>query len=149
MTIRKSTPADFDALLAIWLSAVRATHKFLTEEDIQTLLPEVRHSAFPALEMWVLLRDGEPIGFAGLDGAKLEALFLDPEHQRRGGGRLLVEHARQLKGPLSVDVNEQNPEAVGFYVAMGFQVVGRSPVDSGGRPFPLLHLREPIAETSD
>ena len=47
-----------------------------------------------------------------------------------------------LKGPLVVDVNEQNPQALQFYLAEGFQVVGRSELDGGGRPFPLLHLRE-------
>ena len=78
----------------------------------------------------------------GLAGDNVEALFVAPEHARRGGGRMLLEHARTLKGPLRVDVNEQNPEAVRFYEANGFHVIGRSPVDDAGRPFPLLHLRE-------
>lgn len=140
--IRPATPADRDTLLGIWLRSARATHTFLTEADIQELLPQVREAALPALELWVLTRDGEPVGFSGLDGAKLEALFLDPGHTRSGGGRMLVEHARRLKGPLTVDVNEQHPDALRFYQAMGFRVVGRSEVDSSGRPFPLLHLRE-------
>jgi putative acetyltransferase len=41
-----------------------------------------------------------------------------------------------------VDVNEQNPEAARFYEACGFAVVGRSELDDGGRPFPLLHMKE-------
>lgn len=142
LLIRAGRPVDRDALLEIWLRSVRATHTFLTEADIQGLLPLVRDAALPNLELWVLESDGEPIGFAGLDGPKLEALFLDPAHFRRGGGRMLVEHARRLKGPLSVDVNEQQPDALHFYQALGFRVVGRSEVDGGGRPFPLLHLRE-------
>jgi putative acetyltransferase len=72
----------------------------------------------------------------------VSALFLDPEHRRRGGGRLLLEHARGLKGPLTVDVNEQNPEAVRFYEALGFRTVSRSPDDEAGRPFPILHMRQ-------
>ena len=140
--IRPASPADHDTLLGIWLRSVRATHTFLTEENIQELLPLVRDAALPALELWVLTRDGEPVGFSGLDGAKLEALFLDPAHTRGGGGRMLVEHARRLKGPLTVDVNEQHPESLRFYQAMGFKVVGRSEVDSAGRPYPLLHLSE-------
>ena len=90
-----------------------------------------------------MLLDGEtPVGFAGLSGNTLEALFLRPSHAGRGGGRSLVEHARKRKGPLKVDVNEQNPQAFGFYRALGFEVVGRSETDSGGRPFPILHLEE-------
>lgn len=143
MTVREGRPADHPTLLAIWLRAVRGSHTFLTEADIQSLYPLVRDAALPALELWVLCGDdGEPVGFSGLDGAKMEALFVDPAFAGRGGGRLLVEHARRLKGPLTVDVNEQNPTALRFYEAMGFRVVGRSPTDDAGRPFPLLHMSE-------
>jgi putative acetyltransferase len=145
-TIRAAQPADRDALLGVWLRSVRATHTFLTEDDIREMIPLVRDLALGALELWVLERGGAAVGFAGLDGAKMEALFLDPAHVRCGGGRLLVEHARRLKGPLTVDVNEQNPAAVRFYQALGFRVVGRSPTDGQGGPFPLLHLRDGTAE---
>jgi putative acetyltransferase len=70
------------------------------------------------------------------------ALFIDPDSFRKGAGRRLLDHARTLKGHLTLDVNEQNPQAVRFYEACGFQVVGRSPVDDQGRPFPLLHMAE-------
>lgn len=135
MTIRNGGPEDFEELVAIWLRSVRATHAFLSEFDIAQLLPDVREKALPALEIWILSKAGKPIGFAGLDGAKLEALFLDPEHLGQRGGRLLVQHARQLKGPLTVEVNEQNPEALNFCVSLGIEVVDRSPLDSAGRPF--------------
>lgn len=39
-----------------------------------------------------------------------------------------------------VDVNEQNNEAVGFYLHLGFHQTGRSELDSMGKPFPLLNL---------
>ena len=85
---------------------------------------------------------GAPIGFLGLAGDDISALFLDPAHLRQGGGLLLVSHAQELRGgELTVDVNEQNPAARGFYEALGFRVVGRSPLDDEGRPFPLLHMR--------
>lgn len=142
MIIREATPADYESLTAVWLRSVRATHSFLTEEKIQELLPLVRESALPSLELWVLDSDNGPAGFIGFVGAKVEALFLDPAHFRRGWGRRLVEHARRLKGPLTVDVNEQNPEAVRFYEALGFRVVGRSETDQDGRPYPLLHMTD-------
>ena len=70
----------------------------------------------------------------------MEALFLAPEFLRRGGGRRLVRHAQELRGELTVDVNEQNPAARQFYEACGFVAEGRSELDSDGRPFPLLHM---------
>jgi putative acetyltransferase len=78
----------------------------------------------------------------GLDGNQLAALFIAPTSFRRGGGKAMLEHARKLKGALQVDVNEQNPRAVAFYLSNGFVVNGRSPTDSLGLPFPLLHLTE-------
>lgn len=39
-----------------------------------------------------------------------------------------------------VDVNEQNAQAVGFYMHMGFSIVGRSETDPDGKPYSILHL---------
>ena len=143
MRIRAAEPEEHPALLDIWLRSVRATHGFLSEDDIQFFLPLVRDQALPLLELWVLVDDEDRLlGFVGLTGNQLDALFVDPAFFRRGGGRLLVEHARKLKGPLTVDVNEQNVEARRFYEALGFIVTGRSDLDGTGRPFPLLHLRD-------
>ncbi len=38
-------------------------------------------------------------------------------------------------------MNEQNEQAVGFYLKMGSEVEGRSEHDGFGKPYPLLHLR--------
>jgi putative acetyltransferase len=144
-SIRRAAAADREPLLDIWLRAVRATHAFLREQDIQDLLPVVRDLvlAGEALELWVLeFAPGEPAAFMGLDGAALEALFVDPAHFRKGAGRQLLAHARALKGPLTVDVNEQNPQGLAFYLQSGFVQTGRSARDPAGRPFPILHLRE-------
>ena len=44
-------------------------------------------------------------------------------------------------GATRVDVNEQNPRALGFYLHEGFEVIGRSETDGLGQPYPLLHMR--------
>jgi putative acetyltransferase len=144
MNIRRAHAADREVMLDTWLRSVRATHAFLSEADVNALLPDVRsYLASTEPDLWVLCSDtGNIMGFMGLSGDTMDALFLAPEFQRRGGGRLLVQHARELVGgDLTVDVNEQNPAARRFYEACGFVVVGRSPVDGTGRPFPLLHMR--------
>jgi len=145
MVIRPAVPADHAELLAIWERSVGATHAFLTEADIAELQPLVAEElAGGSLELWVLAEAGEARGWMGLSGSKIEALFLAPEARGQGGGRQLVEHAQALRsGALTVDVNEENPEARGFYERLGFVVVGRSELDGTGRPFPLLHLRRP------
>ena len=151
MTIRAARSEDQDSLVGIWLRSVRATHTFLSEDDIQSLLPFVRDELGPdsELELWVLAgEEGTAVGFTGLVGTDVAALFLDPDRHRRGGGRMLIEHARRLKGALTVDVNEQNPDAVRFYEATGFETVGRSPTDDAGRPFPILHMRQRVPDSS-
>ena len=143
MNIRRAGPTDREVLLDIWLRSVRATHTFLSEDDIQSFYPLVRdYLASAESEFWVLCSDsGEIMGFMGLSGSKMESLFLAPEFHRCGGGRRLVRHAQELRGELTVDVNEQNPAACRFYEACGFVVEGRSELDSTGRRFPLLHMR--------
>jgi putative acetyltransferase len=134
-------------MLTLWERSVRATHHFLTEDDIGTLRPRVKElfgGAAPC-DFWVAVRAEDiPLGFLGYARDSVEALFIDPDHRGRGVGTLLMQHAQQLSGgALVVEVNEQNDGALGFYKAQGFSVVSRSPLDSEGRPFPLLHMRRP------
>jgi len=145
--IRRAVPQELEALVQLWLRSVAATHTFLQPGEIEALLPAVREQALPALNLWVVAAgDGRILGFVGLAGNSVEALFIEPDAMRRGHGRRLLDLARRLQGaqrtPLRTDVNEQNPQAVKFYEACGFKVIGRSPVDGAGRPYPLLHLEE-------
>lgn len=57
----------------------------------------------------------------------------------RGMGTKLLDFAK-TRGADSVDVNEQNPRALAFYLANGFRIVKRDEYDSDGRPYPILHL---------
>jgi len=143
-SIRHRQLADCTALLAVWERSVRATHDFVTEADIEFYRPLVAEMlAGDTLELWVLTSETNvPIGFLGLSAHAIEALFLEPTSRRRGAGRRLVAHAQALRpGALTVDVNEQNWPARSFYEALGFVVIGRSPLDDTGRPYPILHMR--------
>ena len=144
MSVRPARPTEHAALVMLWERAVRATHDFLTEADIAFYRPLVaEYFESSAGDLWVLTDEADlPVGFLGLAGNSIAALFMDPAHRGRGGGRRLVSHAQRLRGvELTVDVNEQNVAARGFYAALGFAEVGRSPVDDTGRPHPILHLR--------
>ena len=83
------------------------------------------------------------MGFIGIAENHVEMLFIEPDLRGKGIGRALLDHARRSRNRISVDVNEQNPEAVGFYLHYGFVQTGRSQLDGEGRPFPLLHLKLP------
>lgn len=85
-------------------------------------------------------QEDQPLGFMFLHEGHLEALFVDASARGLGVGKHLISHALALHPDLSVDVNEQNHQAVGFYQHMGFKLSGRSERDNQGRPYPLLHL---------
>ena len=145
MQVRRARSADRPLLFDIWLRSVRATHTFVTEADITFLQPRVLdYLASDDSELYVACADTDTIaGFMGMRDNEIEALFLAPEHLRRGFGTRLVAKARSLRpgAELIVDVNEQNTDARRFYEACGFVVEGRSAVDGEGLPFPLLHMR--------
>ncbi|TSJ56829.1 acetyltransferase [Atlantibacter subterranea] len=134
------TPQEFPALIPVWESAVRATHDFLSEQDIAALRAQIP-DYFPmvTLRVW---RDpqGQIQGFVGLAGETIEMLFIDARSRGKGIGRALLTWAIE-QGANQLDVNEQNPQALAFYQHCGFEVIGRSALDGQGRPFPLLHMR--------
>lgn len=141
VTIRRSRRTEVEALLAIWRRAVDASHFFLLPADRIAIDAEVKQ-LLPEMPMWVAADDSDrPLGFMILSDAHLEALFVDPDVHGRGVGRRLVEHALAQSRPLTTDVNEQNPKAIGFYERLGFVRKGRSSQDGQGRPYPLLHMR--------
>ena len=139
--IRKSTPADGPRVIEIWRRAVDATHDFLTPEDRQAIDAEVC-SFLPVTPLDLVVDEADrAIGFMLLDGSHMEALFVDPDFHGSGIGRRLVDEAISRHPNLSTTVNEQNSRATGFYERLGFERCGGSPIDSQGRPYPLIHLR--------
>ena len=58
-----------------------------------------------------------------------------------GAGKRLLSYQVNVFGATTLDVNEQNQQALNFYLHMGFEVVGRSELDSTSKPYPLLHMR--------
>jgi putative acetyltransferase len=135
-------PDDFARVVEVWEASVRATHEFVTEADIQVFRPLVRDE-LPDVPHLLCVRDGagQVAGFIGVAEEKVEMLFVHPAWRGRGIGRRLLSYAVATLGARELDVNEQNPQAIGFYLRMGFEVVGRSAVDGMGKPYPLLHMR--------
>ena len=129
-------------LLEVWERSVRATHLFLSAgevAEIRTYVPPALREVPHLIVAW--RADGTPAGFMGIDGRKLEMLFLAPEERGRGLGRELVRYGVEHFDIREVTVNEQNPQARGFYERMGFCVCQRSELDEQGRPYPILKMR--------
>lgn len=133
--------AEYGRALEVWEASVRATHGFVSEADIEIFRPLVL-GGFGEIEHLAGLRDDDDrlVGFVGVEAGKVEMLFLDPPVRGQGGGKLLLEHAISAFGASTLDVNEQNPQAIGFYLHQGFRITGRSELDGMGKPYPLLHM---------
>ena len=86
---------------------------------------------------------GVPAAFLGVEGQTLAMLFVEPEERGKGLGRRLVQEGIDRYGIREVTVNEQNPQAKGFYERVGFRVFRRTELDEQGRPYPLLYMRLP------
>lgn len=138
-------PAEYPRLVAIWRSAVDATHDFLAEADRADIESQLADAYFPSVRLTVAEIDGEPVGFAGTAGEHLEMLFVHADTRGHGIGSALLEHAITEQRIRYVDVNEQNEQAVEFYTRRGFVVTGRSELDDAGRPYPLLHMEALLA----
>ena len=141
--VRASRADDAARLLAIWGDAVDATHHFLAPGDRSAI---AGHLAIyvETTSLLVLERDGVVVGFLGQTDDHVDTLFVDPAAHGRGVGRALM----TASAGTSVDVNEANGAAIGFYETLGFRAVGRSPADDRGRPYPLLHLRRAATSKS-
>ncbi|MES2870565.1 MAG: GNAT family N-acetyltransferase [Pseudomonadota bacterium] len=134
---------DFEELTDVWEASVRATHDFLPDSYIELLRGLVKEQYLDAV-MLICCKDPHTkriTGFAGVAAAKVEMLFIHPDYRGQGIGKCLLTFAIDELNAERLDVNEQNPQAIGFYFKQGFEVIGRCEKDGLGQPYPLLHLR--------
>ena len=128
--VKERTEALINSLLSVWESSVRATHLFLSEEEILSIkqyVPEALKGA----------------AFMGVEDGSLEMLFIEDASRGKGLGRQLMQKGIDEYSVSRLAVNEQNPQARGFYEHMGFRVSRRTETDEQGNPYPLLYMQLP------
>jgi len=138
--IRKINEEEYPRLLEIWISAVENTHDFLKNEDFEFYKENV-----PTYFQYVNLvgyytTDNILVGFAGVAEHNLEMLFIHNDYRGKGIGKELLNYTIENLEVSKVDVNEQNKQAVDFYLHLGFKVINRSEKDMEGKEYPILHL---------
>ncbi len=136
-----SSKQEYPRLIEIWEASVRATHDFLKETDIVFYRDLILKKYFDLVNLQCAKDQKENIlGFIGTSDKKIEMLFVDPVKRGSGVGKTLIHYAVDTLHINQVDVNEQNEQAVGFYLKLGFKVMSRMPLDGMGKPYPVLHL---------
>lgn len=129
-------------LLNIWEQSVKATHTFLTDEEIKKIKGYVP-IAISSVKHLIVAKDniGEIVGFMGVEGSKIEMLFISPLCRGKGIGKSLVKFGIENYNVNEVTVNQQNPQAVGFYEHLSFKTYKRTEFDEEGNPYPLLYMK--------
>ena len=140
--VKDRTNVLVNQLLKVWESSVKATHLFLSDDeisDIKQYVPQTLNDV-PLLVI-AENESGNPIGFMGVADKMLEMLFISNESRGQGIGKQLLQYGIENYSINELAVNEQNPLAKGFYEHMGFEVYKRTELDEQGNPYPLLYMK--------
>ena len=140
--VKERTQELIDKLLEVWESSVRATHLFLSDTEIDSIKKYVPQ-ALGGIAHLIIAGETEdcPVAFMGIEDGSLEMLFIEADFRGNGLGRRLLEKGIDEYSIDRLTVNEQNPQARGFYEHMGFKVCRRTELDEQGNPYPLLYMR--------
>lgn len=134
-------------LLKVWEDSVRASHHFLSEEEIEQIKEYVPEALYGVSHLIIELDEsGELAGFMGVEENKLEMLFIKNSQRGKGIGKRLLRHGMENYGVNALAVNEDNPQARGFYEHMGFQVYQRNAFDDQGNPYSVLYMQRMTKE---
>ena len=140
--VNERTDELVEELLVVWESAVRATHHFLSEEEILKIREYVPEALRGIPHLVIAEKeDGTPVAFMGIADGVLEMLFIHNAERGKGLGRKLLTYGIENYGVTQLSVNEQNPSAKGFYEYMGFTVFKRTELDEQGNPYPILYMK--------
>ena len=118
------------------------THLFLSVDEINNIKQYVPQ-AIKDVSILVTAenKNGNPVGFMGVDDKRLEMLFVLDKYRGQGIGKQLLQYGIENYSINELTVNEQNPRAKGFYEHMGFEVYKRTELDEQGNPYPLLYMK--------
>lgn len=138
--IRIATSEHYPKIMEIWESAVKATHDFLSETDFEYFKEVIPKDYLPNLNVYLISENEEIKGFGAVSENMLEMLFIHNNSRGKGFGKILFQFLKEKTSFTKVDVNEQNPQAIGFYEKMGFKKIGRSEKDGSGKNYPIIHM---------
>lgn len=132
---------EYNKLLDVWVSAVQATHHFLSNKDYEFYREHVP-VYFNHLDLYAYKDDNGVIrAFLGIsEENKIDMLFVHNSVRGKGIGKKLMEYAVNSLGARQVDVNEHNQQALDFYYNLGFEEIGRDEFDGEGLNYPIIHL---------
>jgi putative acetyltransferase len=142
-TIRPFAEPDLEQVLDVWYRSSVIAHSFLPAEFFVAERREIAERWLPESATAVCEINGQVVGFVSMIGNEVGGIFVDPEHQRRGIGRSLLDHVGEFRGFLELGVFEANLAGRRFYEAYGFRLVGREIGEATGHVELRLRFDDP------
>lgn len=140
--IKERTKILINQLLEVWEDSVKATHLFLSNEEINNIKEYVPQVLKRVSHLVIVENENiQPIAFMGIEDTKLEMLFIKNTERGKGMGKQLLNYGIENYNVNELAVNEQNPSTKGFYEYMGFKTYKRTELDKQGNPYPILYMR--------
>lgn len=140
--VNDRTESLINKLLVIWEDSVKATHLFLSNEEINKIKEYVLQALEEVTHLIIMENeDNTPVAFMGIEGKRLEMLFIKNNERGKGLGKKLLNYGIEKYNFNELVVNEQNPKAKEFYEHLGFKMYKRSEMDEQGNPYPILYMR--------
>ena len=137
--LRKYRTEDLEDVLTAWETASAVAHPFLSSEFQAKARHEIANVYLPITETWVWETDERVVGFLSLLGNEIGGFFVTPKYHGMGIGRSLMDHARELRAELEVEVFKANAIGRAFYEKYGFELIQERIHDETG--LDLLRLR--------
>lgn len=140
--VNERTSSLINQLSEVWENSVKATHLFLSDEEIKNIKKYLPQALKEVSHLIIMENENNiPVAFMGIENQKLEMLFITNNERGKGFGKKLLEYGMKNYNINELTVNEQNPEAKGFYEHIGFKVYKRSELDEQGNPYPILYMK--------
>lgn len=118
--LRAHTPVDLKDILNIWRKANTIAHPFLTSDFVSMVAEAMETQFLPDSDTWVYTESEKILGFVSMMGNEIGGLFVDPNHHRKGIGRILVKKVAEMHEVLEFEVFNKNLIARPFYEKEGF-----------------------------
>lgn len=152
MHLRPYTPADWDAICRIH-DAARVQELAAGGVDPRAFKPmtaAAEGDEFFVSEVVVACVGEQVVGFVAWHGSYITWLYVDPAQQRRGIGRLLLEHALRTIGPEAwTSMIAGNEPALALYQSLGLEIVWQRPTLCDGFPCEGVRLALPTSRMHD
>lgn len=122
--IRNFRKEDTTKIMTIWTKGNFKAHDFIEKDYWLMNFNKVKKEYLEEAKTYVYAELDEIEGFISiLDDGHIGALFVKEDCKRQGIGRKLINHCKEKYNRLTLEVYDQNIDAIMFYMAMGFKNV--------------------------